>query len=128
MATYDLVTVGGGVGGSALAKAMAERGYRVLLAEHQTQFRDRGRGEFVFPWGVAEAKQLGIYDDLVRAGGHHPTYWADYAGPEPLPRRSFAQEPPLHLPGLCIYHPAMQEALLRAARGRPARRCGEERA
>ena len=27
-ATYDIVTVGGGLGGSALAKAMAERGAR----------------------------------------------------------------------------------------------------
>ena len=65
MATYDLVTVGGGVGGSTLARGMSERGYRVLVIERETQFRDRVRGEFVFPWGVAEAKQLGVYDDLV---------------------------------------------------------------
>jgi len=115
MATYDIVTVGGGVGGAALAKGMAERGYRVLVVERETQFRDRVRGEFVFPWGVAEAKLLGVYDELMQAGGHHPTYWTDYAGSHPQPPRTFAEERPQHLPGLSIYHPAMQEALLRAA-------------
>jgi choline dehydrogenase-like flavoprotein len=50
MALYDLVTVGGGVGGAALAKAMAEQGHRVLVIEREKQFKDRVRGEFVFPW------------------------------------------------------------------------------
>jgi 2-polyprenyl-6-methoxyphenol hydroxylase-like FAD-dependent oxidoreductase len=115
MALYDLVAVGGGVGGAALAKAMAERGYRVLVIERETQFKDRVRGEFVFPWGVAAAKELGVYDTLMQAGGHHPRYWADYAGPDPLPPRDFAEDTPLKLHGLCIYHPRMQEALLQAA-------------
>jgi 2-polyprenyl-6-methoxyphenol hydroxylase-like FAD-dependent oxidoreductase len=87
MAFYALVTVGGDLGGAALAKAMAERGYRVLVIERETQFKDRVRGEFVFPWGVAEAKALGVYDALMQAGGHHPRYWADYAGTDPLPPR-----------------------------------------
>jgi menaquinone-9 beta-reductase len=115
MDTYDIVTVGGGVGGSALAKAMAERGRRVLIIERQAQFKDRVRGEFVFPWGVAEAKELGVYEALIQAGGHHPRYWAEYAGPDPLPPRDFAKDTPQKLRGLCIYHPRMQEALLQAA-------------
>jgi menaquinone-9 beta-reductase len=115
MTTYDLVTVGGGVGGAALAKATAERGHRVLVIEGETRFRDRVRGEFVFPWGVAEAKELGVYEALIQSGGHHPTYWAEYAGPDPQPRRDFAADTPQRLRGLCIYHPRMQEALLQAA-------------
>jgi 2-polyprenyl-6-methoxyphenol hydroxylase-like FAD-dependent oxidoreductase len=115
MPLYDLVTVGGGVGGAALAKAMAERGYRVLVIEREMQFKDRVRGEFVFPWGCAEAKALGIYEALIQAGGHHPTYWTDYAGPDPLSPRNFAEDTPLKLHGLCIYHPRMQDALLQAA-------------
>lgn len=115
MTTYDLVTVGGGVGGAVLAKAMAERGHRVLVIERETRFRDRVRGEFVFPWGVAEAKELGVYDAVLQAGGHHPTYWAEYAGPDARPPRDFAADTPQRLRGLCIYHPRMQEALLQTA-------------
>jgi 2-polyprenyl-6-methoxyphenol hydroxylase-like FAD-dependent oxidoreductase len=115
MSLYSLVTVGGGVGGAALAKAMAERGHRVLVIERETRFKDRVRGEFIFPWGVAEAKELGVYDALMQAGGHHPRYWTDYAGPDPLPPRDFAEDTPLKLRGLCIFHPRMQEALLQAA-------------
>jgi menaquinone-9 beta-reductase len=115
MANYDIVTIGGGVAGAALGKAMAERGWRVLIVEREVRFRDRVRGEFLFPWGVAEAKELGVYDALIRAGGHHPTYWADYAGPEPLGTRDFAEDAPQKLRGLCIYHPRMQDALLQAA-------------
>ncbi|MCW5979236.1 MAG: FAD-dependent monooxygenase [Bryobacteraceae bacterium] len=115
MAAYDIVTVGGGVAGSVLGKAMAERGYRVLIVERETEFKDRVRGEFVFPWGVAEAKHLGVYDALIQAGGHHPKYWTDYAGPDPLPSRDFAEDTPQRLRGLCIYHPRMQDALIEAA-------------
>ncbi len=31
--TYDIITVGGGIGGSTLAKAMAEHGARALVLE-----------------------------------------------------------------------------------------------
>jgi choline dehydrogenase-like flavoprotein len=61
---YDIVTVGGGIGASALARAMAERGAKVLVLEQERQFRDRVRGEYVCPWGVAEAKKLGIFELL----------------------------------------------------------------
>src|SRR5216117_2740321 len=37
---YDIITVGGGLGGSVLAKAMAEQGKRVLVLEREKQFRD----------------------------------------------------------------------------------------
>jgi flavin-dependent dehydrogenase len=58
-ADYDIITVGGGLGGAALAKAMAERGCRVLVLERETRFKDRVRGEWLAPWGVAEAQTLG---------------------------------------------------------------------
>jgi menaquinone-9 beta-reductase len=115
MSSYDVVTVGGGIGGSALALAMAGGGYRVLVLERDVRFLDRVRGEFIFPWGVAEAKALGLYDALKAAGGHHPTYWVDYAGPIPLPVRDFAEDTPQRVRGLSIHHPRMQEAALSAA-------------
>ena len=57
--TYDIITVGGGLGGSALAKAMAEHGARVLMLEREKQFKDRVRGEVMVTWGVAETQRLG---------------------------------------------------------------------
>ena len=64
---YDIVTVGGGLGGAAIAKAMAEQGAQVLVLEREKQFHDRVRGEGLAPWGGAEAAQLGVNDALEAA-------------------------------------------------------------
>ena len=53
---YDIITVGGGLGGAALAKTMAEHSAKVLVVEREKQFKDRVRGEYMSPWGVAEAQ------------------------------------------------------------------------
>ena len=58
--SYDIVTVGGGMGASAFAASMARQGVRVLILEKETQFRDRVRGEYLVTWGVAEARKLGM--------------------------------------------------------------------
>jgi flavin-dependent dehydrogenase len=47
--SYDIITVGGGIAASALARAMAERGAKVLVLERETQFKDRVPGEGVTP-------------------------------------------------------------------------------
>ena len=57
--SYDLIVIGGGLGGSALARVMAAAGARVLVLEQEQRFKDRVRGEFLAPWGVAEAQRLG---------------------------------------------------------------------
>jgi len=107
---YDIVTIGGGLGASALARAMAERGAKVLVLEQERRFRDRVRGEYVCPWGVAEAKELGIFEMLRRnCAGELP--WTDLGfGP-----RNLLETTPQQLPGLSFSHPEMQEALLAAA-------------
>ena len=56
----DVVTIGGGVGGAALATAVARTGRAVLVLERETNFKDRVRGENILPWGVAAARRLGI--------------------------------------------------------------------
>jgi len=113
---YDIITVGGGLGGSALAKAMAEHGARVLVVERETQFKDRVRGEFMVPWGVAEARELGIYDLLRATCGQELPWFDQYMGPIRGERRDFVATTPQHLPGFTFNHPAMQEVLLQAAR------------
>jgi menaquinone-9 beta-reductase len=107
---YDIVTIGGGLGASALARAMAERGAKVLVLEQERRFRDRVRGEYVCPWGVAEAKELGISEILCRNCAVELP-WTDLGfGP-----RNLLETTPQQLPGLSFSQPEMQEALLAAA-------------
>ena len=44
---------------------MAEHGARVLVLERERRFKDRVRGEATWPWGVAELKELGVYQVLI---------------------------------------------------------------
>ncbi len=107
---YDLVTVGGGLGGAALALVMAKAGARVLVLEREPKFRDRVRGEFLPPWGVAEAQQLAI-SDLFRQCGHNvPSVEMGLGSPRDLPNTT-----PQSLPAIGFSHPEMQELLLQAA-------------
>jgi flavin-dependent dehydrogenase len=46
---YDIISIGGGLGGASLAKAMAEHGARVLVLERERRFKDRVRGEACGP-------------------------------------------------------------------------------
>ena len=62
----DLLIAGGGLAGSALGRAMALAGHHVIIVEKETAFRDRIRGEVLLPWGSVEAKELDIYDILIR--------------------------------------------------------------
>lgn len=107
---YDLVIVGGGLGGSALAKVMAQNGRRVLVLEKETLFRDRVRGENLIPWGGAEAERLGCYDLLRDSCGFEKRRWLG-GGTE----RDLVATTPQKLPSLIFYHPEMQERMLVAA-------------
>jgi 2-polyprenyl-6-methoxyphenol hydroxylase-like FAD-dependent oxidoreductase len=110
MKSYDLIIVGGGIGGSALATIMALAGKSVLLLEQSAVFEDQVRGEWISPWGVAETKRLGLYDLLVKAGGHHLLRHVTYDESR-SPEVSEARVIPLGMfapdvPGpLCIGHP-----------------------
>jgi 2-polyprenyl-6-methoxyphenol hydroxylase-like FAD-dependent oxidoreductase len=118
---YDIITVGGGLGGAALAKAMAEKGYRVLVLERETQFKDRVRGEWMAPWGVAEAKELGLRDVMLTAGALDLQFFDTYIGPMNIGRRDFPASTPQAIPAIAFYHPQIQEAVLAAAEEAGAR-------
>ncbi len=111
---YDLVTIGGGLAGASLAKAMAEAGARVLVLERESEFRDRVRGEGMHPWGVAEAKELGIYERLV-AIGNQTRFFTISVYPVAMPPRDLVQTSPYGVGSLNFYHPEMQEQVLEAA-------------
>lgn len=78
--SFDIVVAGGGLGGGALAKNMAEHGANVLVVGREEKFKDRVRGEIVVPWGHAEACSLGI-DACLRSAYGNEIRWMDvYAG------------------------------------------------
>jgi len=68
--SHEVVIVGGGIAGAALAAASARAGIDVLLLESSETYADRVRGEAMVQWGVAEAKRLGLLDNLLAAGAH----------------------------------------------------------
>jgi menaquinone-9 beta-reductase len=107
---YDIIAVGGGLGGAAFAKAMAQSGKRVLVLEREKQFKDRVRGEFLTPWGVAEARELGIYELIRDSCGTDAPITELGFGPRHLPSTT-----PQQLPALGFAHPEMQEVVLNAA-------------
>ena len=113
--TYDLVIVGGGLGGSALAKMMAEQGASVVVLESEVGFRDRVRGEGLQSWGAQEARELGIYDILMSSCGHE-LFWLDnYQGQERISHRDLIATTRHSVPAMTYYHPEMQEVLTEAA-------------
>jgi flavin-dependent dehydrogenase len=89
---------------------MARSGVRVLVLEKETQFRDRVRGEYLAPWGVAEARELCVEAQLlVTCATQVP--WIDMGfGPRNLVETTSQQ-----LAALSFFHPEMQEALLAEA-------------
>src|SRR6266851_3800235 len=64
----ELVIVGGGIAGGALATVMARSGASVLVLERQLEYRDQVRGEILWPWGAQVARRLGIESVLLDAG------------------------------------------------------------
>jgi 2-polyprenyl-6-methoxyphenol hydroxylase-like FAD-dependent oxidoreductase len=67
----EIVVVGGGIGGSALAAVLAPAGISTLVLEKSAVHIDHVRGEWLAPWGVNETLRLGLYETLIAAGGHH---------------------------------------------------------
>jgi 2-polyprenyl-6-methoxyphenol hydroxylase-like FAD-dependent oxidoreductase len=112
----EFVIVGGGVAGSALAHSLSTAGKSVVLLEQSTEFEDRVRGEWIAPWGVVEARELGILDTLRELGGH---FLSRYVGYDELLQPEAAEAGAMDLsiwtdvPGpLTIQHVVMQQGLL----------------
>ncbi len=108
--SYDIVTIGGGIAAAALAKAMAERGAKVLVLEKESRFKDRVRGEGIVPWGVAEARELGILELLRTSCALDVPLVDGGMGP-----RDLTSTTPQRLPSISFAHQEMQETLLSAA-------------
>ncbi len=122
----DVVVVGGGIGGSALAFALADAGIDTVVLERQKTHTDRVRGEVVNCWGVREARELGVLGILEDAGGNYANRFVAYdetVSPEHADSVALDVGSMLEgIPGvLDVGHPQACAALLAAAEKAGAR-------
>lgn len=111
----DLVVVGGGIAGSSLAITMARAGYDVVVLEKDRAFRDRVRGEVVYPWGTAEIVRLGLVGDFSQGCGRVVHFDTDHIEGETLSPKRYPDLSPDKTSALTFPHADMQEQLLRLA-------------
>ncbi len=119
---YDVIIVGGGIAGNALATVLARQGISVAVLERDLAPVDRVRGEFMAPWGVAELRRLGLLDTLRSAGGlftkRSVPYDENMPGDAALPFAFDLSTVLPEVPGpFCMSHPAMCTTLADAAEG-----------
>ena len=112
---YDIIVIGGGVGGSALAAGMAAAGAKALVLEAEESFRDRVRGEAVMPWGVAEARLIGLDSVFEQVAANPLPFWDSYQGPDRSGHRDLTRTTLVKEPVMACYHPVLQDALLQRA-------------
>jgi 2-polyprenyl-6-methoxyphenol hydroxylase-like FAD-dependent oxidoreductase len=106
---FDVAIVGGGLAGSTLAGVLARAGLGVVVFEKEARFRDRIRGEFTWPWGVADVRQLGLDDMLAQAGVVEVRALKFYADRQPM-ETVWERTAPDDVPGMGFSHPRFQEA------------------
>jgi len=112
----DVVVVGGGIAGASIATVLARGGIRVLLLERQRAYRDRIRGEYMQPWGVLEARALGL-EDVIRStravDARYSVAYDELVDPSAAEagKRDNANIFPGVAGGLCASHPKACQAL-----------------
>jgi 2-polyprenyl-6-methoxyphenol hydroxylase-like FAD-dependent oxidoreductase len=65
----EVIVVGGGIAGCALAVRLADAGIAVTVLERERVYRDIVRGEALVPWGFQQARQLGVADVILETEG-----------------------------------------------------------
>ena len=104
----DVVIVGAGIGGSALAVALADQGRSVILLEKSLKEPDRIVGELLQPGGVEALKELGLRDcleeiDAIPVRGYGVIYYGDIVE-IPYPRNSVEKTSGLKPEGRSFHH------------------------
>ncbi|MCC6704669.1 MAG: FAD-dependent monooxygenase [Thermomicrobiales bacterium] len=113
---FEVLIIGGGVGGASLATVLARAGRRVGVVEREPVFRDRVRGEGFHPWGYRQAAAVGLDGVLERAGANPLPIWQGYRDREPVEPSRWDDDPENDYPEFAISHPALQNATIAAAK------------
>ena len=113
---YDILIIGGGIAGSALAIVLARNGLAVGVLERDPAPVDRVRGEYMAGWGVIELGKLGLLDLLKHSGGtfsrRNVPYDENTPGDQALPYAlRFSDVLPEIEGAFCMSHPAMCRTL-----------------
>jgi len=120
---FDVIVVGGGIGGSTLAGVLARAGVSVLVAEKAPRFRDVIRGEGTWPWGVAEARRLGVASLFEKAGATDLVGVGIYEEQAVSDTYYWAQDSGEGLNEVGFSHPRLQEAAFSWAESQGATMC-----
>ena len=116
----EVVVVGGGIAGASIATVLARGGVEVLLLERQRSYRDRVRGEYMAPWGVLEARALGLEDAIRGTHAADVRYMVPYDElSDPSVAEKAKRDNSVFFPGvqgpLCASHPKTCQALAQDA-------------
>jgi 2-polyprenyl-6-methoxyphenol hydroxylase-like FAD-dependent oxidoreductase len=116
----DVVVVGAGIAGASIAAVLARGGIEVLLLERQLNYRDRVRGEYMAPWGVLEARALGLESVIRSAHAVDARYMVPFDElVDPSLAAESTRDNSTFLPdvagSLCASHPGSCQALAEAA-------------
>ena len=118
---HDVIVVGGGVAGCALAARMARAGHDVLVLEREHDYRDQVRGEGLVAWGLEQAAAMGLGDVVTTTPGASPiSRLVNYDETLPVEvARRLARDLSDVLPGtpgiIGVGHPELRTALAGAA-------------
>ncbi len=107
---FDIVVAGGGIAGSCFAGVMARAGYGVLLVEREAHYRDRVRGEAIWPWGVAEGLRCGLKEVYQRAGAIEIIGVGRYVDRTRVSDYRWEEDSIDRLPEMGFVHTRMQQA------------------
>jgi 2-polyprenyl-6-methoxyphenol hydroxylase-like FAD-dependent oxidoreductase len=119
----DVVVIGGGVAGCAVAARLAGAGRAVLVLERERAYRDQVRGEGLVNWGYEQAVDMGLGDAVLGAADASPiTRLVNYDETLPVETaRRRAKDLSAVLPGtpgiIGVGHPGLRESLAKAALG-----------
>ncbi|KAI9793700.1 MAG: Squalene epoxidase [Peltula sp. TS41687] len=118
----DVVVVGAGIIGCAIAATMGSQGRSVLLLEKSLKEPDRIVGELLQPGGVSALKKLGLQDcleeiDSIRVKGYEVIYYGEGVH-IPYPKRE-GEKDSARPEGRSFHHGRFIQRLREAARNTP---------
>jgi len=112
----DILIIGGGVAGSAMACGLRDRGYKVVLVEKSDKPQDTARGDHIQPYVCEILEKWGVLDDFFRAGAEKRggSLWYDSEGLEIMNANVSKLDIP-HPYFLYLNHENISEVFLRFA-------------